>query len=153
MPPQGHANARTGSVSPAQFERWPFWRRWFGQRSERVAAAFLRRQGYRILAANIADVGGELDLLALAPDRKSLVVIEVRSTSDVDPQKAANSVNLTKQKKLCAATARFLQRRQLLGFTVRFDVLAVAWPAGQPEPTFLHLPHAFEATGHYQFFT
>ncbi len=58
---------------PADFARWPFWRRWFGQRSERFAARYLRARGYRVLAANVADRRGELDLLALDPDGKTLV--------------------------------------------------------------------------------
>jgi putative endonuclease len=136
---------------PTDFKRWPFWRRWFGQRSERAAAGFLRSLGYRIIAANLADTRGELDLLAL--DGKTLVVVEVRSTSSADPLRAAESVDLKKQRKLTEATARFLARRKLLGASVRFDVLAISWPADQPEPRIVHYPHAFEAVGRFQMFT
>ncbi|MFO0850903.1 MAG: YraN family protein [Gemmataceae bacterium] len=145
------SNARTPPAGG--FGRWPFWKRWFGQRSERAAAKFLRRAGYRILAANVADQLGEIDLLALAPDRVTLVVVEVRSTSGPDPRPAAESVNLVKQKKLTEATLRFLARRHLLGTAVRFDVLAIAWPPGQREPTVQHIPHAFEATGRFQMYS
>ena len=61
------------------FTHWPWWRRWFGRRSERYAARFLRSLGYRLLAANVSDPAGELDLLAL--DRETLIVVEVRSTA------------------------------------------------------------------------
>ena len=33
----------------------PWWRRWFGTRSERAAARFLKRLGYRILVRNFVD--------------------------------------------------------------------------------------------------
>ena len=133
------------------FGRWPWWKRWFGRRSERLAAKYLRRKlGYRVVAANVADAAGELDLLAL--DGRTLVVVEVRSVSDPDPVRAAESVNADKQRRVTEATLRFLKRRRLLGTPVRFDVLAIAWPPGR-EPTILHLPHAFEATGRFQFFT
>ena len=45
--------------------RKPWWRRWFGTRSERAAARFLQRLGYRILARNYTCPHGELDLVAL----------------------------------------------------------------------------------------
>ena len=145
------SDARTPPEAPAEFGRWPFWRRWFGRRSERAAARFLRRLGYRVLAANLADRRGEIDLLAL--DGRTLVVVEVRSTSTADPQVAADSVNYPKQKKLTEAAVRFLSRRRLLGVNVRFDVLAIAWPPGRREPTVMHLIGAFEATGRFQMFS
>lgn len=130
---------------PTRFELWPFWRRWFGQRSERFAARWLTRQGYKILAANIATRNSEIDLIALAPDQQTLVVVEVRSVSSADPQLAADSVNLTKQRKLTLAAIQFCQTRHLSRAVIRFDVLALSWPVGQTEPKILHLPHAFEA--------
>ena len=50
----------------AGFTRWPFWRRWFGSRSEKAAARFLRRLGYRVLAANLNETAGEIDLLVVS---------------------------------------------------------------------------------------
>ena len=55
----------------------PWWRRWFGNRSERAAARFLRRQGHRIVARNWRCSLGELDLVTL--DRGCLVFVEVRA--------------------------------------------------------------------------
>ena len=54
---------------------------------------------------------------------------------------------------LTEAAVRFLTRRRLLGQNVRFDVLAVSWPAEAREPVFLHIPHAFEPTGKFQMFS
>lgn len=136
-----------------EFGTWRYWRRWFGQRSERRAARFLRHNGYRILAANVADNHGELDLIALDPDGNTLVVIEVRSTSNPDPMRAAESVNHAKQTKLTQAALRFLKRRQLLNHPVRFDVIAIAWPDPKAEPEIVHLPQAFEAVGRFQMYT
>lgn len=152
MAAERRPDARTSPDRPAEFGRWSFWRRWFGQRSERAAARYLRRNGYRILAANVADRLGEIDLLALDPDGTTLVVVEVRSTSTGDAQKAADSVDYVKQKKLTEAAVRYLARRGLLGVTLRFDVLAIAWPPQQREPTVMHLRQAFDATGRGQMF-
>jgi putative endonuclease len=135
-------------MSAESFTRRPWWRRWFGDRSERAAARFLRRLGYRVFAANVRDRFGEIDLLAL--DGDCLVIVEVRSTESDDLQRAAESVNHEKQRRLTEAALRFLSRRNLLDAKVRFDVLGLSWPPGQREPTVAHFPHAFEATGRFQ---
>lgn len=88
--------------------RWPWWRRWFGNRSERAAAKFLARSGLRILARNVADPQGELDLIAFDQSTGELVIVEVRSTASPDLHRPLDSVNFTKQKKLTEATLRYL---------------------------------------------
>lgn len=137
------------------FERWRWWKRWFGQRGERTAAKYLRGLGYRVLAANVSDSQGELDLLAL--DGETLVIVEVRSTASDRPdaiEQTAASVDLRKQRKVCRAATRFLAARRLLGkIAMRYDILVVAWPEAAREPTIKHIPHAFESTGRFQFFT
>lgn len=133
-----------------RFSRWPWWRRWFGRRSERAAARFLRSLGYRILAANVADPAGEIDLIAL--DQQTLVIVEVRSTSGTDLERTTASVDYRKQKKITEAATRFLARRRLLeGVNVRFDILILGWPPDAKEPTIRHYPNAFEAVGRFQF--
>lgn len=149
-PTSADSNAPAGG-----FSRWRWWKRWFGQRSERVAARYLRGLGYRLLAANVADRDGELDLLAL--DGETLVIVEVRSTSSDRPdalEQTAASVNYRKQRKITEATSRFLAQRRLLGkLAVRYDILVLAWPEHAREPSIRHIPHAFESTGRFQFFT
>jgi putative endonuclease len=134
--------------SGAGFTRFPWWRKWFGQRSERTAARFLRRLGYRILGRNLADPRGEIDLLAL--DGATIVVVEVRSSESADMEKVAASVNTEKQRRITNATLRFLHRRKLRDVAVRFDVLVICWPPGQREPAIRHYRNAFEATGRFQ---
>jgi putative endonuclease len=130
------------------FARWPFWKRWFGRRSERYAAKYLRKLGWRLVAANVADSLGELDLLAI--EGRTLVVVEVRSTAGNDPAIPAASVDARKQRRISEAVVRFLGRKRLLGITVRFDIIAIAWPEGDREPKLLHLRDAFESTGKFQ---
>src|SRR5438270_9977454 len=110
----------------------PWWRRWFGSRSERAAGRFLRRLGYRILARNYTCPQGELDLVAL--DGCCVVFVEVRSTETADPVRPAASVDAAKQRRLTDLALHFLQRHRLLDRPARFDVLAVSWPAGWGKP-------------------
>src|SRR5437660_1673868 len=50
-------------VPPDSPAKKPWWRRWFGTRSERAAAHFLRNLGYRLLARNYTCKPGEAELV------------------------------------------------------------------------------------------
>ena len=128
--------------------RKPWWRRWFGTRSERAAGRYLRRAGFRIVAWNVNTPYGEIDLVAI--DGRTVVFVEVRSTEDEDVSRAAESVDDRKQSKLTDAALDFLRRRDLLGHAARFDVLIVSWPPGRREPDVEHHRQAFEAVGRWQ---
>src|SRR5437763_7635696 len=130
--------------------RWPVFRRWFGNRSERAAARFLKRLGYRVLARNVVLPPGELDLIAL--DGRTLVFAEVRSTEGADIELPAAAVDAAKQKKLTDVALAFLQKKRLLNHTARSDVRAVSWPPNRKEPRVVHYPNAFEAVGRFQMF-
>lgn len=129
----------------------PWWRRWFGTRSERAAARFLRRLGYRILVRNYSCPHGELDLVAL--DGHCLVFVEVRSTGSNDAERPAASVNEAKQRRLTRLALYYLQQHHLLDCAARFDVLALSWPQGQRRPRIVHYRQAFEAVGRFQMYS
>jgi putative endonuclease len=136
------------SLSPA---RWPWWRRWFGTRSERAAARFLKRLGYRVLVYNYRCSHGEIDLVAL--DRNCIVFVEARSTGGDDVARPAASVDPVKQRRLTDLALHFLQKHRLLDRPARFDVLALSWREGQKEPQIVHYPNAFEAVGRFQVYS
>lgn len=133
------------------FTRSPLWRRWFGNRSERGAASFLRGLNYRILEHNFTCELGEIDIIAL--DGRCIVFVEVRSTEASDTTQAALSVDRQKQQRLTRLALYYLKGRGLLEYSARFDVLAVSWPANASEPRIEHYPNAFEATGQFQMFS
>ena len=137
-----------GAASPA---RLPWWRRWFGSRSERAAARYLRRLGYRIVARNYACPLGELDLIAL--DGRCVVFVEVRSTGTDDVERPAASVDGEKQRRLTRLALHYLRENRLLECAARFDVLALSWPAGRREPQIDHYRQAFEAVGRFQMYS
>jgi putative endonuclease len=123
--------------------RLPWFRKWFGNRSEGAAADFLKKLGYTILARNFTCNIGELDLVAR--DGQTIVFVEVRSTGSNDPLRAAQSVNYPKQKKLTKLALYFLKRNKLLEQSARFDVLTVHWPEEKETPEITHYKNAFEA--------
>jgi putative endonuclease len=136
------------AISPAGR---PWWRRWFGTRSERAAARFLQRLGYRILARNYTCPHGELDLIAV--DGRYVVFVEVRSTAAADATRPAESVGDAKQRRLTDLALYYLRQHRLLEHPARFDVLALSWPAGQREPRIDHYRQAFEAVGRFQMYS
>lgn len=145
-------------IAEPVFGRSRWWRRWLGQRSERYALSYFRRLGWRLIAQNQAAAGGEFDLLFW--DGQQLVVVEVRSTSQDDPQIAALSVDAAKQRRVCRAAIQFLCRQGVIGAPLRFDVFALAWSSqhhesrtGRRVPRVLHAPGAFTPPDRYQFLT
>ena len=129
----------------------PWWRRWFGTRSERAAGRYLRRAGLRILAWNVSGQLGEIDIVAL--DVGCVVFVEVRSTGTDDLTRPAESVDLAKQRRLTDLALDYLRRHRLLEHPARFDVLAVSWPDGRREPAIEHFRQAFEAVGRGQMYS
>jgi putative endonuclease len=137
-------------MSADRSPRLPWWRRWFGNRSERAAGRYLRRRGLRVLVRNYRCPTGEIDLIAL--DGRCLVFVEVRSTAGPDLERPALSVDAEKQRRLTEAALHFLARHRLLEHPARFDVIALSWPPGRREPDVRHYPHAFEAVGRWQMY-
>jgi putative endonuclease len=135
---------------PLGITRWPVFRRWFGDRSERAAARFLRRLGYRILARNVNLIVGELDIVAL--DGRTVVFVEVRSTEGGNVERTTLSIDAVKQRKLTAAAMAYLQKHRLLDVSSRFDAIIVSWPANQRLPQIVHFPNAFEPIGRFQMY-
>jgi putative endonuclease len=128
--------------------RWPWWRRWFGSRSERAAGRHLRKLGYRILQFNFLCPGGELDIVAV--DGRCIVFAEVRSTAGSDWEQTALSIDQRKQRRMTQAALSYIHRHGLRDPDWRFDVLIVCWPPEHKSPDVRHFPHAFEAVGRFQ---
>lgn len=116
-----------------------------GMRGERAAARHLKAQGYRILARNLRNKFGEVDLIATTPDDRTLVIVEVKAgeagNGNLPPEWR---VNKTKQRRLIALAAQIARQYKLTGKPIRFDVVGVDLPPGQP-PRIRHLKAAFES--------
>ncbi|HQR08008.1 MAG TPA: YraN family protein [Gemmatales bacterium] len=123
----------------------PWWRRWFGRRSERSAEQFLIRKGHRILTRNWTCPVGEIDLVTRQGE--SLVFVEVRSTSRKDAESAKLSVDQVKQERLTRLASAFMKRYRVQNVLARFDVVVLAWPSGATEPIIEHFENAFPALG------
>ena len=121
-----------------------------GQRGEALAARYLRRRGYKILARTHRLFPGELDLVAL--DRDTVVFVEVKTRRSADAGHPAEAVTPAKQRRLTRLAVTFLKRHGLLERPARFDVVAITWPE-RGRPTIEHFENAFDAVGRGEFYS
>ncbi|HZW10638.1 MAG TPA: YraN family protein [Phycisphaerales bacterium] len=122
-----------------------------GRRGERLAAARLRRSGYRILARNLDTPGGEADIVCLHRASGAAVLVEVktrvRAEGDRSPATTA-AIHADKRRRL-ARTARSLAAHPLLaGRAVRIDVITVEFrDARDRRPEIRHYVNAVTGDG------
>ena len=122
-----------------------------GQRGERAAVRYLKRQGYKIVAQGERDRLGELDLVAV--DGRTVVFVEVKTRRAHRKGHPAEMVDQRKQAQLTRLALAYLKRHGLLENPARFDVVAVTWPNESQPPEIEHIKHAFEAVGRGQMFS
>ncbi len=98
-----------------------------GVMGEKIAASFLKKQGYRILAQNVRSKHGEIDIIA--ENKNFLIFAEVKARRD-DPERFANyglpceAVNKNKQQHILY-TARVYLASHPVDKEIRFDVIEV----------------------------
>lgn len=102
----------------------PTEKRTFGDEGEKIAEAFLRARGFRVMARQ-ARVGrlGELDLVAL--DGGTLVFIEVKTRRSSRFGAPEDAVTPSKLRHLGAAIEAYRQAKGLEARPYRLDVVAV----------------------------
>ena len=114
-----------------------------GAAAEQVAARYLERLGLRILERNVRV--GRLEIDILARDGPVVAVVEVRTRGRGAWQRALDSVDPAKQRRLRKAGAALWARRYCREPTIerlRFDIVAVDLDA-RPEPAVQYVRGAF----------
>ena len=125
-----------------------FLNRLLGERGERAAARYLRRQGMRVLYRGYRTRWGEIDLIAR--DGDTLVFVEVKARRRGVP---AEAITPEKERRLTLAALHFLRKHRLLEERSRFDIVAIVWPDDRSAPRIEHIRNAFEAVGRGQMFS
>ena len=101
----------------------------FGKKSERLAAEFLKRTGYRILETNYRSKLGEIDIIAREKGTLVFVEVKARNTSRFGSPKVA--VTPAKQRKISMAALDDLKRSGQTEASARFDVVAIDTASGK----------------------
>lgn len=113
-----------------------------GAWGEQVAANFLLKKKYKILATNYRCRFGEIDIIAA--NRTYLVFAEVKLRKSASFAAAAEFVDLHKQERL-RTTAELYLSENPTHLQPRFDVIEVYAPdgIGTAKPTINHMEDAF----------
>jgi putative endonuclease len=98
-------------------------RRQLGDAGEDLAAAALKKQGYKILERNYTTPLGEIDLIAR--HRGELVFIEVKTRKSLRFGEPQDAVSAAKQARLRKLADYYLKRKRLGEVPMRFDVVAI----------------------------
>src|SRR5438132_13372267 len=93
-----------------------------GARGEKLACAFLRRKGCRILYRNFrARHGGEVDIVCR--DGDTLVFVEVKTRRRDDAVRPSDAINAAKRKLISRGAVAWLQLLDNADILARFDVV------------------------------
>ena len=114
-----------------------------GAWGEALAAEFLRKKRYFILAAGYRCRFGEIDLIA--KDRKYLVFVEVKLRKSANYAAAREYVDRKKQDRLRITASMYLSENPT-NMPARFDVIEIYAPDGTrtSHPEIYHLEDAFQ---------
>lgn len=109
---------------------------------ERLAAQYLKEQGYQILEHNYRLRTGEIDLIAKEGERIVFVEVKTRRTLKFGVPQAA--VTLAKQKQISKIALSYLQANNLLDAPCRFDVVAIFLSSKSTPVKLEHIQNAFD---------
>lgn len=98
-------------------------RRQVGNAGEDLAAAALKKQGYKILERNYRTTLGEIDVIAR--HQGFLVFLEVKTRRSVRFGEPQEAVSPTKQARLKRLADYYVKVKRLGEVKVRFDVVAI----------------------------
>ena len=108
-------------------------RRDLGVRGEELAAAFLRRRGYRIVVANFKIpigrgrnetlVTGEIDLIAL--DGDTLCFIEVKTRTSDEFAAPLTAIDVRKQRQIIRTAKAYKRVFDIRNVSTRYDAVTV----------------------------
>lgn len=114
-----------------------------GAWGESLAAAYLQKKRYKILATGYRCRFGEIDLIAA--DRRHLVFVEVKLRKSNSFANAKDFVDYHKQNRL-RTTAELYLSQNPTELPARFDVIEIYAPQGieTAKPEIHHLEDAFE---------
>lgn len=119
---------KTGGHSPGkQPQNGPLTTGESGRAAQAFAEAALKKSGHKILASNVADKDGELDIVATHKAFDGVIVVEVRAYGEKSPLRQQDVLPRSKQQQVIQAARRLLPARKLWrhGEGIRFDAVLV----------------------------
>jgi putative endonuclease len=124
-----------------------------GDRGERAAIRFLKRQRYIIIAQSQRNQLGEIDIIAVdrSNQQRTIVFIEVKTRTSTDKGHPADAVDEAKQMQISRLATAYCRQHALDKYPCRFDIVAITWESESRSPQIEHYRAAFDAiTGPYE---
>ena len=114
-----------------------------GAWGEAIAAEYLRKKHYKIIANGFHSRFGEIDLIV--QNRKFLVFVEVKLRKSANFAKAREYVDAKKQDKLRITASLYLSQNPT-DLQPRFDIIEIYAPEGTATlaPEIYHMEDAFQ---------
>ena len=114
-----------------------------GAWGEALAAEYLRKKRYEILASGYRCRFGEIDLIV--KNRKFLIFVEVKLRKSAEFAQAREFVDAKKQERIRTTASLYLAQNPT-NLPCRFDVIEIYAPEGMetPYPEIHHLEDAFQ---------
>ena len=114
-----------------------------GAWGEALAADYLRRKHYKLIASGYRCRFGEIDLIV--SDRKYLVFVEVKTRKSAEFARALEYVDRRKQERIRLTASMYLSQNSTQ-LQPRFDVIEIYAPEGTAtkHPEIYHLEDAFQ---------
>lgn len=111
-----------------------------GKWGEDKATLYLENEGYVVIDRDWRDGKRDLDILAVSPDGKTLVVVEVKTRSGEEYQQPEEAVDAKKMRNLALAANTYVKEKQV-DRELRFDIITVVGVGHQVK----HIEHLVDA--------
>jgi len=98
-------------------------RKKLGNRGEKIATNFLKKQGYRIIEKNYHSRLGEIDIVA--KEGKYIVFAEVKTRCSTDFGLPEEALSYDKRRRLSKLALGYLTHRRIKDTNCRFDVVSI----------------------------
>lgn len=115
--------ARDKVAKQSQKEGMVDTRRKLGNRGEKIAAKFLRKQGYQIIEKNYRSRLGEIDIVA--KEDESVVFVEVKTRCSTHFGLPEEALSYDKRRRLSKLALGYLAHRRIKDTNCRFDVVSI----------------------------
>ena len=110
-----------------------------GKSGEKLACAYLKKQGYEIFHKNFTTDIGELDIVV--SDGYTLVFVEVKTRLGDAYGTPAEAVDYHKRRKISEVAAQYIKKYSYFDVPVRFDVVEIYAEDGRIN----HIENAFDS--------
>lgn len=110
-----------------------------GNKGEKIALKYLKKNGYEIIDKNYATDIGEIDIICA--NDGYLIFVEVKCRLNDNHGYGADAVNYHKRTKINQVASQYISRFRLYDYPVRFDVIEVY----TEDNRVVHIQNAFDS--------